>query len=74
MIKKVSIFRLAGPSALLALLQIELPFAKGLLDKIPDALLVSLFEDWDSVEKWVKPHISLYLGRGITVVTMRGLA
>lgn len=43
------------------------------MDTFAEALLVSLFEDCDSVEKWVKPVMSLYLGRSITVLTARGL-
>lgn len=43
------------------------------MDTLTDALLVSLFEDLAFVEKWVKSDMSLYLGRGITVLTGRGL-
>lgn len=35
--------------------------------------LVSLLEDWDCVKKWVKLYIPLYLGKDITVATVKGL-
>ena len=44
---------------------------KSTLDTLAGGSLVSLFEGWDFVKKWVKLYIPVHLGRGITVATVR---
>lgn len=73
-LRKGSVLHLPGPSVLLALLEIELLFAKGFNGHARSQTLC-----WSAclkigiLLKWVKPNVSLYLGRGVTVLLWGGI-